>query len=436
MSAVVASVAIGGVAAPLAAHAAASSSTSTGPTSTQIPITLRAPTTPGASLVVSAPTASTASSSSYYSSFVGIANYATANWAWWAVSTDGQLWAANNGPAAPVGTPISPLVNPIAGIAMTPDQQGLWLVGVDGGVFTVGSAGFYGSLGGTTQNAQTVAIVPTLSGHGYWLIQADGGVATFGDAPFWGSLPGYATVHDVVSATPFSNGYCMFEADGHYECWWAASGNWTGRLLLTSKQPLTDPLTAGAAEFGQYPCSGQVSCGGIVSDREGNVYPYLYGTSSGGLSSIQWGPILAASGYGGNGYRLLGADGSTYDFGSLPHEGNPTWNLSPSNSSSGQTPDQQIARVMLPEGTWGTPTEWNSLYNLWYHESTWNWWTCPAVPNYYPYCSSSIAYGIPQANPATSVLRLKFAEDIGRGNRGSLLRFSSTRTAWGRRSRP
>jgi hypothetical protein len=37
---------------------------------------------------------------------------------------------------------------------------------------------------------------------------------------------------------------------------------------------------------------------------------------------------------------------------------------------------------------------------------------------------------------SASVPRLKSAEDILRGNRGSLLRSSSTRTAWGRRSRP
>jgi len=34
---------------------------------------------------------------------------------------------------------------PVVGIAATPDAKGYWLVGADGGVFTFGDAGFYGS---------------------------------------------------------------------------------------------------------------------------------------------------------------------------------------------------------------------------------------------------------------------------------------------------
>lgn len=298
---------------------------------------------------------------------------------------------------------------------MTPDQQGLWLVGVDGGVFTVGTAGFYGSLGGTTQNDQTVAIVPTLSGHGYWLIQADGGVANFGDATLWGSLPAHAAVNDVVSATQFSNGYCMFESDGHYECWWGSVGNWTGRSSLGSFAPYQDPLTAAAAEYGQYPCSGQISCGGVISDREGHVYPYLLGTGSGGNATMGFGPIMALSGFAGNGYRLLGADGATYDYGGVPHEGNPTWTLSPPSSSAGATPDAQIARIMLPWAGWGANNEWKGpwysglyfadyegLNALWQHESGWDWWVCSGGGSY-PTCNfngaGGLAYGIPQALP-------------------------------------
>ena len=40
------------------------------------------------------------------------------------------------------------LNKPMVGIASTPDGKGYWLVAADGGVFSFGDAGFYGSMGG------------------------------------------------------------------------------------------------------------------------------------------------------------------------------------------------------------------------------------------------------------------------------------------------
>src|ERR1700730_12010382 len=53
--------------------------------------------------------------------------------------------------------------------ASTASGSGYWLVGADGGVFTFGSAGFFGSMGGTKLNAPVIGIVPTPDGRGYWL---------------------------------------------------------------------------------------------------------------------------------------------------------------------------------------------------------------------------------------------------------------------------
>ncbi|MDA8270436.1 MAG: hypothetical protein M0Z39_03375, partial [Actinomycetota bacterium] len=72
-----------------------------------------------------------------------------------------------------------------------PDGHGYWLVGADGGVFTFGDAGFYGSMAQVRLAAQIVGIAPTPDGHGYWLVGADGGVFTFGDAGFYGSMYQY-----------------------------------------------------------------------------------------------------------------------------------------------------------------------------------------------------------------------------------------------------
>ena len=75
----------------------------------------------------------------------------------------------------------------------TPSGNGYWVVGSDGGVFTFGDAGFFGSLGNLAINAPIVDMEPTPSGQGYWLLGADGGVFTFGDAAFYGAATGLVT---------------------------------------------------------------------------------------------------------------------------------------------------------------------------------------------------------------------------------------------------
>ena len=64
---------------------------------------------------------------------------------------------------------------------------GYWLVASDGGVFSFGDAGFYGSTGNIVLNKPIVGITATPDGKGYWLVASDGGVFSFGDAGFYGS---------------------------------------------------------------------------------------------------------------------------------------------------------------------------------------------------------------------------------------------------------
>ena len=79
---------------------------------------------------------------------------------------------------------------PVVGVASNPVGPGYWMVASDGGVFSFGTASFYGSMGGMHLNAPIVAIAPTPDGRGYWLVAADGGVFSFGDATFHGSMGG------------------------------------------------------------------------------------------------------------------------------------------------------------------------------------------------------------------------------------------------------
>ena len=74
-------------------------------------------------------------------------------------------------------------------VPSSPDR-GYWEVASDGGIFSFGDAGFYGSMGGTPLNKPVVGIAPTPDGKGYWEVASDGGIFGFGDAGFYGSMGG------------------------------------------------------------------------------------------------------------------------------------------------------------------------------------------------------------------------------------------------------
>jgi hypothetical protein len=61
------------------------------------------------------------------------------------------------------------------------------LVASDGGIFSFGDAGFFGSTGALHLNQPIVGMAATPDGRGYWLVASDGGIFSFGDAAFFGS---------------------------------------------------------------------------------------------------------------------------------------------------------------------------------------------------------------------------------------------------------
>ena len=123
----------------------------------------------------------------------------------------------------------------MVGAASTPNRTGYWLVGADGGVFTLRQRALLrfdrceavdgaGQRHGADEERQRVlarrvgrrhlqlrrcrastvrpgqaartrrlsAWPPTPSGNGYWLVASDGGIFSFGDAHFYGSMGGQA----------------------------------------------------------------------------------------------------------------------------------------------------------------------------------------------------------------------------------------------------
>jgi hypothetical protein len=63
-------------------------------------------------------------------------------------------------------------------------------VASDGGIFTYGDAGFYGSAGSIKLNQPIVGMAATPNGGGYWLVASDGGIFNYGNAGFHGSHGG------------------------------------------------------------------------------------------------------------------------------------------------------------------------------------------------------------------------------------------------------
>src|SRR5256714_14211807 len=75
-------------------------------------------------------------------------------------------------------------------MAATPAGKGCWLVASDGGVFTYGDAGSYGSAASLRLNKPVVGMAATPDGKGYWLVGSRGGGLTHGGAGVFGSPRG------------------------------------------------------------------------------------------------------------------------------------------------------------------------------------------------------------------------------------------------------
>jgi hypothetical protein len=188
---------------------------------------------------------------------------------YWLFAADGGVFTY--GTAAFYGSAGNLHLNrPIVGGASTPDGRGYWLVASDGGVFTYGDAHFYGSTGGMRLNQPIVGMAATPDGKGYWLVASDGGVFTFGDAAFHGSTGSLHLNRPIVgaAATPDGRGYWLVAADG------------------------------GIFTFGDAPFLG--SAGNLRLDR----------------------PVVGMASTGdGRGYWLAAADGGIFTYGDADYEG-------------------------------------------------------------------------------------------------------------------
>jgi len=224
---------------------------------------------------------------------------------YWLVASDGGVFSF--GSAIFYGSTGGITLNaPIVDMATTPDRQGYWLVGSDGGIFCFGDAGFYGSTGGITLNKPIVAMAVTPDGAGYWLVGSDGGIFTFGDAGFYGSTGAITLNAPIVGMqpTPDGHGYWLVGSDG-------GIFNYGDALFLGSTGAITlnKPIVAMAAAPDGHGYWLVGSDGGIFSYGDSPFFG-----STGGMTINA--PIVATvTTYDGQGYWLAGSDGGVYAFG-------------------------------------------------------------------------------------------------------------------------
>jgi len=232
--------------------------------------------------------------------------------------------------------------------APTPNSHGYWLVGSDGGVFTFGSAPFYGSTGSLSLQRPVVGMTLTADRGGYWLVASDGGVFSFGDAGFFGSIPGlgYAPAQTagsgkklnapIVGMVPSSDGggYFMVGADGGV-------------------------FAFGDAKF-EGSCPGIGGCSGaavtVMPDASGNGYwlvtatghVYAFGDAPAlGAPGAQGSPVTSATRTpDGQGYWILLANGGVDAFGDAPMLGSPV------NQTGGLDPATAIFATADGQGYW------------------------------------------------------------------------------------
>jgi hypothetical protein len=233
---------------------------------------------------------------------VGMAATADGNGYWVATSNGGVY---SYGDAGFYGSMAGQDLNaPITHIVSTPDGKGYWLVAGDGGTFSFGDAGFYGSMGGKPLNAPVVDIAPTKDGGGYWLVASDGGIFAFGDAAFYGSMGGKPLNKPVVgiAADDATGGYWEVATDGGIFAFDAPFYGSTGNIMLNK------PVN------GMSPTNDDDGYWFVASD--GGLFAYGDAEFHGSAVGVATSTVVGmTSDPATGGYWILTRNGSVYSYG-------------------------------------------------------------------------------------------------------------------------
>ncbi len=228
----------------------------------------------------------------------------TSNEGFWLLGRDGGVFSFGTAPYyGSIGN--LALNRQIVSMAAKPDGTGYWFVGSDGGIFAY-KAPFWGSTGSVRLTKPIVGMAATPSGKGYWLVASDGGIFAFGDAGFYGSTGAVALNKPIVgmAPTPSGKGYWLVASDGGIFAFGDAKffGS-TGNVRLN--QPIVGMASTPSAKGYWFVAAD----GGIFGFGDA---PFFGSAVNGNPSPV----VGMASTKSGTGYRVARADGSVTSFGS------------------------------------------------------------------------------------------------------------------------
>ncbi|HEV7861577.1 MAG TPA: hypothetical protein VGR20_02715 [Acidimicrobiia bacterium] len=239
----------------------------------------------------------------------------SSNEGFWLLGRDGGVFSFGTAPFfGSIGN--IGLNKQIVSMAADPDGQGYWFVGSDGGIYAY-KAPFWGSTGSLKLTKPIVGMTATPSGRGYWLVASDGGIFAFGDAGFYGSTGAINLNKPIVgmASTPSGRGYWMVASDGGIFAFgdapfYGSTGN------ITLNQPIA----------GMAPSPGGKGYWFVAND--GGIFafgdaPFLGSAANGNIVPV----VGMAATKTGAGYRVARADGSVTAFGSAASGGGLTGSL-------------------------------------------------------------------------------------------------------------
>ena len=241
---------------------------------------------------------------------------------YWLVGSDGGIFTF--GSAQFYGsTGALTLQRPVVGITPTGDLGGYWLVASDGGIFTFGDAGFFGSIPGLgfapagtgaakKLNAPIVGMVPSTDGGGYFMVGSDGGVFAFGDAKFEGSCPsigGCSGAAVTVMPDATGNGYWLLTATGHIYTFGDAT--YYGAPGPQSVPVTSAVRTADGKGYWILFSNGAIACYGDAGN---------FGSPNGVFGGQNPATAIFATA-DGQGYWVASANGSVYTYGDAQFAG-------------------------------------------------------------------------------------------------------------------
>jgi hypothetical protein len=204
----------------------------------------------------------------------------------------------------------------VVSMAADPDGTGYWFVGPDGGIFAY-KAPFWGSTGNIKLTKPIVGMAPTPSGKGYWMVASDGGMFAFGDAGFYGSTGAIKLNKPIVgmSPSPSGKGYWLVASDGGIFAFgdarfFGSTGN------MTLNEPIVGMASAPSGN------------GYWFVARDGGIFGFGDAPFFGSAVNGNPAPVVGMSATkAGAGYRIARADGSITFFGNAGAGGGLTGTL-------------------------------------------------------------------------------------------------------------